>query len=254
MFRSANTERRGVAGVIHQNLAAVLKRDVASHRKQRLRAPSSARQRGLKPRKARGRSVKAVLRSSAAQTSLRAGEPAADAALVSAMAQGDPAAIAELYDRHAPVMLALARRILGAQADAEDLVHDVFLEAWRHAPEYDKSRGSVKAWLVLRTRSRAVDLRRSAARTMVDYDSRELSRAFVGAEDASLSPDRKRIHLLLSRLPEEQALVLMLGYFEGLSSTEIADRISAPVGTVKSRIASALARLRATLNITREEE
>ena len=156
-----------------------------------------------------------------------------DAELVRAMAQGDAAAVAELYDRHAPVMLALARRILGGQADAEDLVHDVFLEAWRHAPEYDASRGSVKAWLVLRTRSRAVDLRRSAARTLVDYDSRALARAHAGTEDAALAPDRKRIHELLSNLPREQALVLMLGYFEGLSSTEIADRISAPVGTVK---------------------
>jgi RNA polymerase sigma-70 factor, ECF subfamily len=170
------------------------------------------------------------------------------------MAQGDPEAIATLYDRHAPVMLALARRILGGPADAEDLVHDVFLEAWRHAPEYDASRGSVKAWLVLRTRSRAVDLRRSAARTMVDYDNRELARADSSTEDAALAPDRARIHRLLQSLPPEQALVLMLGYFEGLSSTEIAARISAPVGTVKSRIASALSRLRSTLDVPRDEE
>ena len=151
-------------------------------------------------------------------------------------------------------MLALARRILGNQADAEDLVHDVFIEAWRHAADYDAERGTVKAWLVLRTRSRAVDIRRSAARTMVDYDSRELARLCGWSEDAALAPDRQRVRQLLRSLPKEQSDVLLLGYFEGLSSTEIAERISAPVGTVKSRIAAALSRLRATLGAHREKD
>jgi RNA polymerase sigma-70 factor, ECF subfamily len=174
-------------------------------------------------------------------------QPVSDGDLVAAMARGDAGAIAQLYDRHAPVMLALARRILGSQADAEDLVHDVFIEAWRHAADYDPDRGTVKAWLVLRTRSRAVDIRRSAARTLVDHDSRELARLCALSEDAALGPDKQRVRQLLRSLPKEQSDVLLLGYFEGLSSTEIAERISAPVGTVKSRIASALGRLRAVL-------
>jgi RNA polymerase sigma-70 factor, ECF subfamily len=151
-------------------------------------------------------------------------------------------------------MLALARRILGSQADAEDLVHDVFIEAWRRAADYDPDRGTVKAWLVLRTRSRAVDIRRSAARTMVDYDHRELSRLFARSEDAALAPDRERVRQLLQSLPREQSDVLLLGYFEGLSSTEIGERIKAPVGTVNSRIASALSRLRATLDVRRKSD
>ena len=170
------------------------------------------------------------------------------------MARGDAAAIAQLYDRHAPVMLALARRILGSHADGEDLVHDVFIEAWRHAADYDPERGTVKAWLILRTRSRAVDIRRSAARTMVDHDSRELARLTGASEDAALAPDRERIRQLLKDLPKDQSDVLLLGYFEGLSSTEIAERISAPVGTVKSRIAAALSRLRAALHVRRERD
>jgi len=194
-----------------------------------------------------------VIKSSVKSSRLVA-QRATDAELVFAMARGESAAIAELYDRHAPVMLALARRILGGQADGEDLVHDVFLEAWRHAPEYDVSRGSVKAWLVLRTRSRAVDVRRSAARTRVDYDTGEHHLCHVGPEDAAFSPDRKRVQQLLSSLPPEQAIVLMLGYFEGLSSSEIAARLTVPVGTVKSRIAAGLARLRAALHGTRDEE
>jgi RNA polymerase sigma-70 factor, ECF subfamily len=179
-----------------------------------------------------------------------------DAALVAAMAQGDTGALAKIYDLHAPVMMALAQRILGSRSEAEDLVHDVFLEAWRHAADYDQSRGSVRAWLVLRTRSRAIDVRKSAAvsRTVTVGDTTWLERLLGGGEDASLGPDRELVRQLLKSLPEEQRTVLLLGYFEGLSSSEIAARISTPVGTVKSRVAAALTRLRAALAARRKDE
>ena len=179
-----------------------------------------------------------------------------DAALVAAMARGDTGALARIYDLHAPVMMALAQRILGSRSEAEDLVHDVFLEAWRHAADYDSTRGSVRAWLVLRTRSRAIDVRKSAAvsRTVTVGDSAWLERLLGGTDDASLAPDRELVRQLLKDLPEEQRVVLLLGYFEGLSSSEIAARISAPVGTVKSRVAAALTRLRSALAPRREED
>ena len=88
--------------------------------------------------------------------------PEGDQTLVHAMANGDTRALAALYDRHAPLMLGLARRIVIGKPEAEDIVHDVFLEAWRRAADYDENRGSVKAWLLLRTRSRAIDFRKSA--------------------------------------------------------------------------------------------
>jgi RNA polymerase sigma-70 factor (ECF subfamily) len=170
-----------------------------------------------------------------------------DAALIAALARGDRAALGQLYDVHAPVMLALAQRIVGARSAAEDLVHDVLLEAWQHAAEYDASRGSVRAWLMLRTRSRALDLVKSArvARSVSLSDSV----LELGSEDEAiaLSPDRRAVQKLVAGLPEEQRTVLLLGYFEGLSSSEIAARIRVPVGTVKSRVASALTRLRAAL-------
>ena len=77
------------------------------------------------------------------------------------MARGDSAALALLYDRYAGSMLALARRIVGRGPEAEDVIHDVFLEAWRHAADYDAARGSVKSWLLLRTRSRSLDVQKS---------------------------------------------------------------------------------------------
>lgn len=172
-----------------------------------------------------------------------------DEALVRAIANGDTAALAALYDRHAPLMLGLARRIVVGKPEAEDIVHDVFVEAWRRAADYDENRGSVKAWLLLRTRSRALDFRKSAgvARTVATGDHDWLA-ALVDPRTAdSEAPDRARLRHLLSALSEDQREVLFLGYFEGLSSSEIATRIGAPIGTVKSRVAAALAALRLAL-------
>jgi RNA polymerase sigma-70 factor (ECF subfamily) len=178
-----------------------------------------------------------------------ASDQAADAELVQAMARGQTDALAKLYDLHAPVMMALAQRILGSKNDAEDLVHDVFLEAWRRAADYDAERGTVRAWLILRTRSRAIDSRKSAkvSRTVTVGDTAWLERLLGGAEDVSGSADRDLVRRTLRDLPEDQRVVLLLGYFEGLSSSEIAARLATPIGTVKSRVAKGLSRLREAL-------
>lgn len=173
----------------------------------------------------------------------------ADEDLVRAIANGDTHALAALYDRHAPLMLGLARRIVGGKPEAEDIVHDVFVEAWRRAADYDENRGSVKAWLLLRTRSRAIDHRKSAAvaRTVPTGDGAWLSALIDPRADDSEAPDRARLRHVVSALSEEQQQVLYLGYFEGLSSSEIATRAGIPIGTVKSRVAAALNALRAAL-------
>ena len=173
----------------------------------------------------------------------------ADEALVRAIANGDTRALAALYDRHAPLMLGLARRIVGGKPEAEDIVHDVFVEAWRRAADYDEGRGSVKAWLLLRTRSRAIDHRKSAgvARTVPTGDTTWLASLIDPREDDSEAPDRARVRRVLARLSVEQREVLLLGYFEGLSSSEIASQVGIPIGTVKSRVAAALSALRAAL-------
>lgn len=168
-----------------------------------------------------------------------------DRELVAAMARGDRSALAALYDLHAPLLVGLVRRILGSREEAEDVVHDVFLEAWRRAADYDETRGSVRTWLVLRARSRALDRKKSAAvsKTITTAESRWLD-VLGGGDDASDAPDCALVRRVLMGLPEDQRTVLLLGYFEGLSSSEIAERIRVPIGTVKSRVAAALARLR----------
>ncbi len=170
-----------------------------------------------------------------------------------AIANGDRDALAELYDRHAPSLLALGVRILGNRREAEDVVHDVFVEAWKRATEYDPERGRVKTWLMLRMRCRCIDRVKSAGYSR----SRPLpADGDIGGgdtDDAESSPDVNRVREALASLPEDQRTVLMLGYFEGLSSSEIADRLGIPMGTVKSRVASAMAKLRASLRVTSEE-
>jgi RNA polymerase sigma-70 factor (ECF subfamily) len=172
-----------------------------------------------------------------------------DAALIAEAAHGEASALSELYDRHAPLMASVAQRILGDRELAEDLVHDVFMEAWRAAANYDPARGTVRTWLMVRLRSRALDRKRSAAyrreiatdRMPVSTDDGDTARALTEAPDAQV------VRAALAELPEEQRQVLELAYFEGLSSSEIATRMGSPIGTVKSRTAAAMAKLRAAL-------
>lgn len=187
--------------------------------------------------------------------SVQGTQEADDVALVAAMARGRAEALGELYNRYAPLMVPLAARITGTPAAAEDVVHDVFLEAWRHAADYDAARGSVRAWLLLRTRSRSLDLRKSAAvsRSVPLGDDGWLGEMGVAAEDMASGPDQEKMRRALGGLPREQREVLLLGYFEGLSSSEIAGRIGIPVGTVKSRVAAALSTLRQVFSSARQQ-
>jgi RNA polymerase sigma-70 factor (ECF subfamily) len=177
-----------------------------------------------------------------------------DVAWVRAIADGDREALGRLYDRYAPTLMAVGVRILGDRREAEDVLHDVFLEVWRQAANYDESRGSVRTWLLMRMRSRALDRRKAAGfARVVSLDQRGDDARGVG-DDPSLVPDRETVRRALADLPPEQRQVLELGYFEGLSSTEIAARVEAPVGTVKSRVAAGLGKLRATLGARGTEE
>ena len=173
-----------------------------------------------------------------------------DVTIVHGMARGDSAALALLYDRYSGSMLALAQRIVGRGAEAEDVIHDVFLEAWRHAADYDQARGSVKSWLLLRTRSRSLDVQKSArvSKKAGGVDDAWLAELGDPSRDTTAGADQARIRQVLVALPAEQREVLLLGYFEGLSSSEIAERVGVPLGTVKSRVAAALSALRSALS------
>ncbi len=164
-----------------------------------------------------------------------------DAELVARMAAGDRDAMSQLYARHSSVMLGLAMRIVRDRREAEDLLHDVFLEAWRAAKDFDPKRGRVRTWLTIRMRSRALDTQKSAR---VSRNAGDGGLDMLVDERERTSPDHARIRTALTELGTDQRKVLELAYFEGLSCTEIAERISIPVGTVKSRIAAGLDRLR----------
>ncbi|HEX3759487.1 MAG TPA: sigma-70 family RNA polymerase sigma factor [Kofleriaceae bacterium] len=171
-------------------------------------------------------------------------DDADDEVLVAAMAAGDRAALATLYERHASLLLGLALRIVREKREAEDLLHDVFLEAWRTAKDFDPKRGRVRTWLAIRMRSRALDLQKSAR---VSRNTGDGGLELLVDEVDAASPDHGRVRRALAELGSDQRRVLELAYFEGLSCTEIAERVAIPVGTVKSRIAAAMERLRSWL-------
>jgi RNA polymerase sigma-70 factor (ECF subfamily) len=166
---------------------------------------------------------------------------AEDAALVAAMAAGDRSALAALYERHASLLLGLALKIVRERREAEDLLHDVFLEAWRSAKDFDPKRGRVRTWLAIRMRSRALDHQKSAR---VSRNAGDAGLEVVVDDREAGSPDHGRVRAALASLGDDQKRVLELAYFEGLSCSEIAERIKIPIGTVKSRLAAGLARLR----------
>ena len=137
-------------------------------------------------------------------------------------------------------------RVLRDRREAEDLLHDVLLEVWRQAGDYDRNRGTLRTWLSIRMRSRAIDRRKSPRYSRsVSLENRDEGTA---SDDPSRAPDIAAVRRALTTLSDEQRVVIELGYFSGLSSSEIAKRVDIPVGTVKSRVAAALAKLRLGLN------
>src|SRR5882724_986178 len=185
------------------------------------------------------------------QSGLRS--PQNDVALLRQIAERRPEALAELYDRQAPTLLGLARRILGNTADAEEVLQEVVLHVWnRGGAHYDPERSSVSTWLVLLTRSRAIDRLRN--RRVVDR-SHEVAHTEnpvthtspEGDQNVLIHERRERIRQELARLPAEQREVLDLAFYNGLSQTEIADRTEIPLGTVKTRTLLAMKKLRNAL-------
>ncbi len=175
-----------------------------------------------------------------------------DLALVQRVLDRRQEALAELYDRYAPLLLAVARRILGSPADAEEVLQESFLQAWNQAERYDSGRSSVSTWLVLIARSRALDRlrqRRSRERTAAAAEAEpkapETSARFD--ENVLTQERRRRVRKAMAALPVEQKEVLELAFFGGLSQAEIAERTRTPLGTVKTRALLAMKKLRRDL-------
>lgn len=179
-----------------------------------------------------------------------------DIELVIAVARGDREALAAIYDRHAPVMLGLGTKLLKDRGEAREVLHDVFLEAWKRAGDYDPARGTVRTWLTLRMRSRCLDRIKSAGRSRTALVGESLD-AVAGPTPAtaSMDADAQRVHGALATLPPDQRRILELGYFHGLTCSEMATELSIPIGTVKSRLHAAMKKLRVVFSAgTAEEE
>ena len=173
-----------------------------------------------------------------------------DVALLSAIAARDEVALARLYDRYRAILFGLLMRILNNREEAEDVLQEVFLQVWRKAQDFDESRGRPFTWLVTLARSRGIDrLRTLAARERVaEAGAREPSDEISdAATDAFKSEQRGLVSDALAKLPDEQKRPIMLAYFEGLTQSEIATNLGAPLGTVKTRMRTGMIRLRELL-------
>jgi RNA polymerase sigma-70 factor (ECF subfamily) len=179
-------------------------------------------------------------------------EPAqtTDVELLKAIVRQDETALAELYDRYRVILFGLLVRILNSREEAEDVLQEVFLQVWRRAADFDENRGRPFPWLVTLARSRGIDrLRNLAARERVaQAGAREPSEEVSDAvADAFRSEQRGLVTSALSQLPDEQKRPLMLAYFDGLTQSEIATKLEAPLGTVKTRMRAGLIKLRELL-------
>ena len=169
-----------------------------------------------------------------------------DEALVALLARSDEQALAELYDRFGRVAYGLALRILRDQSLAEDAVQEAFLTAWRTADRFMPERAKASTWLLTLVHRRAVDIVRREERRRAE----PIETAGEPAEETPIDEavwlryERGRVQEALRRLPDQQREALELAYYGGFTQSELAERLGQPVGTIKSRMFSGLARLR----------
>ena len=179
-----------------------------------------------------------------------------DRHLVLEIAGGSSDALGVLYDRYARIVYALARRMLHQVEDAEEVVQDVFSQVWRDARRYQAARASVAGWIVMLARTRSIDRLRSrmarpdlTSAVAPDTASPIASGERDPEQTAMQEQHAAAVRTALQRLPESQRLLMELSYYDGLTQSEIAARTGVPLGTVKTRIRSAMATLAAALTV-----
>lgn len=174
------------------------------------------------------------------------------AALIERMAGGDQYALSSFYDNTNRLIFGLVLRILGDASQAEEVLLDVYMQVWRQAGRYDRSRGKTLAWLVTIARSRAIDRLRSGRQDELrkeSLDARDYTGLLsTGFQDPTVLPEMQRIvRTALDTLPPEQREVIEMAYYLGLSHSEIAARLGQPLGTVKTRTRLGMMKLREQL-------
>jgi len=186
----------------------------------------------------------------------RSERDASDANAMRRIRDGDDAALAELYDRYAPLAFSMALKIVRDEGAAEDIVHDAFIAIVERADQYRVERGSVAAWLITAVRNLALDYTRRHTRraeiTENDLQHEPVEPVPDPEQLSWLERERTSVRAALATLSPAQRATLETAFFEGLSYPEIAEREGVPLGTVKSRAARALAALREALDAEEE--
>jgi len=181
-----------------------------------------------------------------------------DERLILKVAQGDRAAFITLYDRFSTPLYSLAIKMLANETEAQDLLQEVFLSVWNKAETYRAQRGSAFSWVVAQLRNRAIDRIRSRRRRgeLLEANAPELeptsSATTSSAENCDLGERAREVRSALGQLSDEQRQVLRLAYFDGLTQSEIADRLEEPLGTIKARAQRGMARMRTILKVLHE--
>jgi len=176
--------------------------------------------------------------------SLSGGDPD----LVQRLQRRDPQALADLYDRYGRLVYALILRIVKDAGIAEDLVQETFLRVWNRVHGFDAQKGAIGPWLLAVARNRAIDYLRSAGgreRNAVEFEETDHPSLYCDMErDILLSDTARMVKAAMEKLSPNQRQVIELAYFEGLSQTEMAERMGQPLGTVKTWVRTALKILR----------
>jgi RNA polymerase sigma-70 factor (ECF subfamily) len=176
-----------------------------------------------------------------------------DPELVARLQRRDPQALAELYDRFGRVVYSLILRVVRDAGTAEDLVQETFLRVWNRAQGFDAEKGAIGPWLLAVARNRAIDYLRSASgreRNALEFEETDHPALYTDMEHDIVTSDSARVVMAaMEKLSPQQRQVIELAYFEGLSQTEMAERMNQPLGTVKTWVRTALKNLRNDLGV-----
>jgi RNA polymerase sigma-70 factor, ECF subfamily len=175
-----------------------------------------------------------------------------DEELLELVARRDTTAFTEIFHRHRRMLYRLALGILRERAEAEEAVQEAFVQVWNHADRYDLARASVQGWLSTITRSRSLDRLRAQKNRRTDNDDHgvaSLKAALPSVEDTLMSGEiAQRVRQGLVALPQAQQRVVQLLFYEGLTHAEVAARLGAPLGTIKTRLRLALEKLKKSVS------
>jgi RNA polymerase sigma-70 factor, ECF subfamily len=176
----------------------------------------------------------------------------ADEDLMPLVHDGNARAFEVVFDRHADAAFSLAYRMCGRRSMAQDVVQEAFLSLWRSRARYDRTRGSVRSWILGVVRNRTIDMfRRDTVRAGRDVNAESAVEKMPSPDDVAADVERRQdahdVHAALRDLPPDQRQVIELAYFGGFSHSQIAEMLEVPAGTVKGRMRLGLTKLRVAL-------